>query len=503
MNLKKYAILLSLLSVILAYTFNEINLAAMRKEGIALRKDQTVETNDDSSYLHFIENYIRFGSPYLSERELYSSIMRTPGYGLTYLMMAQIVGLSHALFYQKMLQLLLFGLSIYCLVFIAFALLKNKRWAIAVTAIYALLPFSMGFLYYTLTEGITPALLIFYAYFLMMTTTTNLPKRKAMLYFMASLVFAYLLLTRPVLGFMGLAFPFFLWRDYFSRKRPMIVIAAISGFGVVCISLLLGWQLRNYTLTGRYTEVQPVYQNENPGTFRKPHHAIWGLYKAWESKGSHFHETLVPLWERAIAGDTAMIHVQKVLEQTPTKAVEYFGKARLVDAFRMYQKASLAQRSYYDQSRIMPHQPLPIEDSVAQLFNEMASEYRKQFPLEYHLITPLKVFKNLVFHSNLSLYVFQHSWRGVVLMELLRWICFIIHASAFILCFLIVLIKTNIRYKALFGISIILYIFYLTYFQRGIEERYTLPILAFAILGAAFVLKQLLERFSKKSHNQG
>lgn len=478
----------------IAFGFNECNLAALRNAGIELRGGQTVVTNDDYSYLHPMDNLLATGKLYRNDYEMYKSTVRSPGYGLIYVAAVRIVGSNCALLAIKILQLLLFGASVYCLVFVAYGLLRSKVGALVVAGIYGILPFSMGFLYYTLTEAVTPALVIIYVFLLFHASACIITRKKFLWYVFAALVFAWLFLTRPMLGLLGLAFPFYLWKDYFDARRPLRFAIFLGLFGMICISLTALWQARNYQLTGRYAGLHPVYQHEIPGTFRETHQSIWGLYKGWESRGSNFHETMVPLWERAIAGDTAVVHVDAVLDKTPNDVIAFFGKKRLSDAFRLYQRATLAIKPWYDHEWPMPSKPLAVEDSVIAQFNQLASEYRQHFWFTYYVRTPLKVFKNLAFHSNLSLYIFQTSWRGNMMMEILRWICFLIHALAFVLCLLFLFFRSELRHKALFGVCVLIYIFYLVYVQRGIEERYTLPLLPLILVGAAYVVQQLLKK---------
>jgi hypothetical protein len=500
MRLNRIALLFALVAVIIAIAVNECNLYYLRQAGVELRNGQCVKTNDDFSYLQPIQNYLHAGSYYTNDVEKYKSILRAPGYGLAYLMCTKIFGLNKALLFLKMLQLLLFGLSVYCFVFIAQHLFQSRKWTLAVAGLYAFLPFSMGFLYYTLTEALTPALVIFFVFFLIKANECVPKKGKLIFYFIASLSFAYLVLTRPFLGVLGLALPFFIWRDFFLKEKPIRALKNILVFGLICFSLLAGWQARNYRLLGKFTSLHPVYQNENPGMFRETHLAIWGFWKGWESKGSIFHETLFPLWEKAIAGDTSAKNIDPVMAAIPVNIVGFFGDLRLRNAFRLYQQSTLAQKTFFDQDLVMPSRPLPMEDSVINVFNQLSSEFTSHFWFTYHVVTPLKVFKNLAFHSNLSLYVFQHPWRGNPVMEMLRWICFIVHSLAFLLCLLFVFMRTEVRYKILFGVCLLFYLFYLTYVQRGIEERYTLPLLPLVLLSAAFVVKQLVfEKIRKKS----
>lgn len=78
-------------------------------------------------------------------------------------------------------------------------------------------------------------------------------------------------------------------------------------------------------------------------------------------------------------------------------------------------------------------------------------------------------------------------------MEIIRWLFLIIHASGYILFGGSLLIK-KISVEDMFFVLIpLIYIFYLAYFQRGVEERYTLPILPFVITGSMFVVRRCVK----------
>ena len=492
MSYKKIALVFAFCSLIIAFFVNEINIDSVRNTGIPLRENQTVITIDDDSYLNPFKLFVQTGTIYEGEHDKYSSLVRPPGYGIIYATLAKIFGEEKTLISLKIFQLLIFGLSVYCLFFISLGVVKSQRLAIISTGIYAILPLSMGFLYYTLTESITPALVICYVFFLLKASDAEHIKTKRWSYFFASLLFAYLFLTRPFLGILGIALPCFLFSDFYSREKPASFFKHLVLYGAVSISFMLIWQIRNYNTIGRFTELNPIYQNEVPGTFRKTHKAIWYFFKGWENIGTNFHGVIVPLYGSSIRGDTADIHIDAVISKMPAEVVNHFGKEKLVLAFKDYQQSTVQQKEYMENHTNMPADLLPTEQKVIETFNGFESEYKKHFWFRYHVITPLKVFKTMAFHSNLSLYVFQKPLRGNFFMETLRVFCFTIHSLVFILCLFFVFFSKNFKHISLFGIAIFIYIFYLIYFQRGIEERYTLPILPLVIISAAFVVKEII-----------
>jgi len=151
----------------------------------------------------------------------------------------------------------------------------------------------------------------------------------------------------------------------------------------------------------------------------------------------------------------------------------------------------------------MPKEIPAIEQEVIKEFKQLTEEYKRKFWMHYHLIAPLKVFKTMAFHSNLSLSVFQHTYRGNVMMEAVRFIFFAVHSLCFLFLFLSLIFIKNTDWKqTALNISVFIYIFYLCYFQRGIEERYTLPVLPLLLVGLVSIGKQIMMKCTKTLQNR-
>jgi hypothetical protein len=75
--------------------------------------------------------------------------------------------------------------------------------------------------------------------------------------------------------------------------------------------------------------------------------------------------------------------------------------------------------------------------------------------------------------------------------EALRYLCFAIHSLAFVLLPFAFFLLRDLRIRFLI-IGLFAFIFYLFYFQRGIEERYTLPILPLLIIFEVMTIKQMI-----------
>ena len=99
-------------------------------------------------------------------------------------------------------------------------------------------------------------------------------------------------------------------------------------------------------------------------------------------------------------------------------------------------------------------------------------------PFTSLVYTPIQVAKEMILHSNLNLYIFQHHYRNQFWMEALRFISLFIHVLVFILPIIGLFIwKQNLPFIA-FLIPTILICIYFIFVQRALEERYTYPYLA-------------------------
>jgi hypothetical protein len=499
MKLKRAALLIAFLSLLIAFVVNEANLHALRAGGVTLREGETVVTNDDISYYWPMRSYLRNGNMYNTHSEMYSSITRPPGYGFLWYFFALIAGEHHALLLLKLFQLLLFSISVYCFILLARAVLKSDKWSLIIGGIYGLCPFTMGFLYYTLTEGVTPALVIFYLFFLIIGGQKEVLRIRIRYYLLAACIFALLFLIRPALGLIGILLPWYLWKD---PQRPMSLrfTFSIPLFVLLALSLQGAWQIRNRVVLGHLTSLHPVYQNELPGTFRPVQAAVWDFYKGWEDKGNCFHEAWVPFWHRTMAGDSSLRSIDSMTSLIPADVREKLGEDRINAAFVKAQKAVYDQKPYYDYDLVMPSQALASEDTAVAAFSSLQRDLKKNFPLRYYLITPLKVLRNMIFHSNLSLYLFQHSLRGSLLGESLRWICFILHSLIFCLFAGMIFLRKKAGKHLLLPWIPLMYLLYLAFIQRGIEERYTLPMLSVTLLCATFVFMQIFFYLQKIIH---
>lgn len=484
-----------LLSLIASVFYNELNLSFIPES--YLRDGEMVKTNDDLSYLRPVENFVETGVWKDKVAGDISYFLRSPGYGIFY-WISILISPSNPLFILKIIQLLFFTISVYCLFYASNFFIKNRRVSYLLTLIYGVSPFAIGFLYYSLTEGITPAFMIIYLFFLVKGKQVEDIRNKNKWFLIAALWFAFLFILRPALGVFGMLLLVFVFFSYLKQRVLKIIL-----FGCIAASFMLVWQIRNYLIADKIVGLHPIYYPDNTNIYRPTLSAFWDFFKTWGDEGQDFHACSVPFWNSIIEeGDTTDKPVNELVDKLPEKYVEFFGRERLFNVFKDYQQAIINQKPYFENRVPMPA-IVPIEQKAVKEFVALREEFIDEYPLQYYIIAPLKVFKVMAFHSNLSLFVFQSTFRGNWLMETTRLIFFSLHTLSFCVIALLFIFyrkKWSIEYGLI--LSLFIYCFYLFYVQRGIEERYTLPILPLAliVLFARYNrLKELANRLINRS----
>jgi hypothetical protein len=492
--MKRNIFVLLLATVFSALFFNEMNLRAIVNAGLPLRNQQTVLTADDASYLSPALNLVEKGVYKSGFAGKGAYFLRPPGYPLFIAATRMVLGEDRMLPGIKFIQVLCYILGILCLGFLIFNWFPKKRWAFLILFFYATSGMACGFVYYTLSEGITPLLVLLF-FFLLESSRSGSQRFRFGLITLAALVFGYLFITRPVFGILGLSFPFYCFNkaDSLARNFSRLVV-----WGSMAMAPMLVWQIRNYSIAGTYVGLHPIYYPENSySVFRPVHAACWNWVKSWGEDGAHFHGYAGTFWEAGIRGDDFSDAAQAFMAALPSRAIQLHGPKRIREVLYHWYALVQIQRPYFKADRAMPPE-ISVEEKGAILgFNALAAQYRSSFKFESYVGVPLRVYAKMAMHSNLSLYVFQHTWRGNILMELLRYGSFVFHFLVWILLPWALLIKMPLPRK-MFLFSVILYVGYLAFVQRGIEERYTLPVLGVALLYAMLSFSRIWEWMSSR-----
>ena len=489
-----FAFIIAGLSVFTALFYNALNIKSLEAEAPERleAKYEWVKTADDISYLRPAENYYLHGVWKDNNPGRQSYFLRTPGYGFFRFTLMEVFGMEQSYFYFKYVQLALFSISVLLLFYIAMLIGLPLRYALIIEAIYGLSPFASGFVYYSISEGISPALMIGYTYFLL----AGYKRAKASYFLLAALILAYIGITRPLLMLFGMGLPLAIfWSELplsFVKKMLLIVLCSI-----VALAPLSMWAVRSAQIAGKYVGIYPIYYAENNSQFRPTHEAIWDFEKSYGTEGKDFHQFMVPLWSATVRGDSSNLHLDSILLDCPTFVKQAIGEQRLRKSYTLYRQSILYQKDHYPKGSAMPDTIPALEKEVIHDFQIYTAEINSKHWFWCHVVVPIKLFKAVSFHSNLSLYMFQHTLRGRWWMEGLRMFFLLLHLLCCLSFIGFLFLKGDRLPKAHFGLIIVFYFFYLCCIFRGLEERYTLPILPLMLVGLAYNINAAFKRVPK------
>jgi 4-amino-4-deoxy-L-arabinose transferase-like glycosyltransferase len=485
----KTAIFIAFLGSIWAFGVHTHNLYFVSSQPGVEPGNGMILTADDPSYLRPVENCIQHGVWKDNSQGVSAYIQRPPGmsiiHGMFYLLSSHQYAVLHKIF-----NTLLHFLSIFVFGLTAFRLL-GKRWAILVQWVYALLPCFWGYLFYFLTESITPSLLVFLVYGYVQQDAQ--PGSKWLLFQAA--IGGCLLITRPQLGIFLLPFFFFLVRYIQQKQTTRWVVVGGS------MLLLLGgwatWQIRSVSMAGRWVGLHPIYDVTNNSQYRPVHRSFGQLFKVWEHNSQHFHAEMDYIWLLSVFPDSGNIDVQPLFNLIPSRVFSFTDKAKFEQIFNDYSVVCEEMHTTMNSPDMPLYGETDREIELRRQVDSLTRVLQSKMWKENYFITPLHSVQWMFTKSQLNLAIFQQKYRGEWWLVILRYGCvFIIIAST--LFTLIHLLAPKDRVAFLMSLSVLAYLFYLFFIQKMNEERYLMPLLPllflYGLVGWQKVWKRLFKR---------
>ncbi|MGB6035652.1 MAG: hypothetical protein WBG42_05250, partial [Cryomorphaceae bacterium] len=425
----------------------------------ALRDGVSIRTADDASYIRPVLNFLETAVWKGSSAGVGAYVLRSPGYGMAFGVCTYLFGEANGLWAMVLFQLILWSLAVGAIPFLArsLGLKESVSWWLAV--FIALMPMFYGFLSYTLTEALTPSLVIFFYTFLFLGIEKN---RHLLL--ISAIVLGFLILVRPAMILLVISYlPFY----PVLKKRLLAVI-------LIALLPIFLWQVRVHRFTGRF-DLHPIYQSDAADLYRPLHEAAWGFHKMTGQTGVEFHRSMSLLWQAAEGAISETEAVSAAIDKLHGSVLQTVSREELTEVYTQY-IAVLRQQIPYQLANQPINDPLPGEAALTNRFESMRSEYVSENFIHAWLVGPAAVVEELILHSNLSLYLFQKPLRGNVLVEALRWLSLTVHLFIYLFAFVFLFRKKSSQSVAIW-LPAILFFLYLIFIQRGIEERYMLPYL--------------------------
>lgn len=472
---------IALVALLCAQGWNRWNIAAMQAHPFArfnVRDGRALLATDDASYLQGVDKMLGARTD-LEHPRVQGPVLRAPGYGLLYLLPRLMLDPLPAISALLWMQCLLFAFAVALLweTMLRFKVDAWIRWTWI--GLLAVMPTFHGFLFHTLSEGVTPSLsLILLCCTLLDAAST---RRRWLLAGLA--VWSMLMFTRPALLWAGIALLPGLLR---------VGTARAAGLAVLALAPMLSWWALNCVRANDLVGLHPIYWEGAPGINRPVHGAFWDLAKSWGTRGDDFHAAMEAGYQAAIRCDTASRYADAFVALAPKNLLSAQSETETRQAFNRWQRFNceeLAPALTSERGTIAS--TTRSEQRILFSLESITVEWRRAHWLHHHAIVPFRVLKQMIAHSNLNLWIFQQTWRGKPAMEALRWFSAMVHAALLLTATLAFLLRVPAPVRLLsFGCAA--YLLYLAYVQRGVEERYTLPVLFLGAVCAAFVIQQAL-----------
>lgn len=449
----------------MAVLIHEVNLSHLEKQND--NQITLISTADEASYLRPPQNW-QEGKGWKDSSIGHSSyIQRPPGYGLIFLV-CKTISPNSPLVLLKFIQILAFLFSIIFLIKVLFKLTESTYYALVGGLIFGLLPCFNGFMYYTLTESLSPLLLLLLTHEFIAVVKHH---RKPIPFGFA---IAFLLLIRPQL----IIFPFVFVVFLLLRSRKFWWVYLLS-----TLPFLL-WQVRNYSISGDVS-LHPIYSTTNKSIYRPPHEALSNLFRVWEYRSDQFHATVGSLTQ-----DTSVTNLNKALENIPDHL-----KEEVYPILKSFQQVAYQQKRMFNQQNDIWE--LPIEEKFVVKTNALREDIIASNKTLYYLRTPTKSAVEIMTKSHLNLFVFQKTWRGNILVEILRHFCLIV-INLSLLSMLLLLFKSKTpNYLKLIAFGVLCTFVYYVFFQRMNEERYMTPLLPLMFIGLITLIATVFQKAKK------
>ncbi len=473
----KSSIIVFFVTLVFSVCVNELNLREIRKNNPEndLLKNRTLVHNstiynvDNIWYLNQFKNYLSGNGFTADPGKPYYEVRRTPVYPLFYGLHYYFFGEERSYFYIRYTQSLIFALSTVALILALFYFTGNKTISWLSFALYGLNPVIFVTTYCTTTESLSIEMVCFCLFFLSLCKE----KGKKIHWFLCGVFFALALLTRPSILFSSLAFLAGLIMYNRRSFSAFLWNGAIFTAGVLL--LILPWTIRNYIVTkGDFVPLEKIYGD--PMDYGAPNLELSAWISCWSNPaatGNSSEKMSNVMMENLTRPDTISRQqlLDRFMEKFPDRA--FIGNTETV-----VRDAILGVYNYYESKTT--EQPAVVikqkeEESMRKL-KKLKENFIKASPLDYYVVTPLLIFKSIVFQSNTSHLAILDHYKENVLQWLTKTMVYLINCIGWIALFLFPLYKKYRDYYRLSLLFIFPSILFIILFYRYFEARYYYPL---------------------------
>ncbi|MEW6468161.1 MAG: glycosyltransferase family 39 protein [Bacteroidota bacterium] len=506
---RKFKISWFIIAFLFGLLVNELNLYFVRKENpgnIPLNEKSTMHgytiyNVDHEWYLPQIKHMMAGHGYTLEPHNPEMKVRRTPLYPLWYGLHYVLFGEEKSFFVIRYSQLLLFSLAAILLGMAVFNFSLDERWAKWATALFSLSPFIFIYAYHTITEGLTPFLVVLPFYFFSRFHVSG--NRKFLL--LAGIATGLAMLNRPLTGLLLPAFLLSLLRKDLFRGPVFKELALQSLFlALPAILTLAPWTVRNYFATrGEIVLLEKIYY-EDPMDFGRGHFYFRNWISGWANPATVSAEQ----FSNALRDNIRLGRTDNdsIIDQFITTLPAYSGEKNRVrsalnslnDCFAEKERLRLAD-PHITRKQLAG---LECEEKAKRQWEELISDFKRESPLRYHLLTPLLMIKEGIFQSNSLFYgSLNPAGRDFSLpQKLIKGCMYLLNLMLFISAFAFIFSPaTGNNLKIMILSFLFLTLFSLTYvFFRYLDARYLLPLYPFLYISMSYFIALFLRRLKRE-----
>jgi hypothetical protein len=488
-----------------ALSFNELNLWHIKRvnaANIKLNTASTVEgytiwSIDNSWYLPQIKNILDGHGYTLDPQNPEFKVRRTPIYplffGLHYVLFSE----PNCFFFIRYTQLVIHLIAVLLVGQAVFNLTSNRFWATLSAILYALNPFTVTYIYTTITEAVSPALVIFILFaFSLCFKSANFKN-----YFFLGAVIGMSLLVRPLLlvALPAVALAVLIPQIFLHRRFR----AAFGNLSMVLIgtgAILAPWAIRNYNVTNGELILLEKYYYDDPMSFGKGHSAFRDWISCWENPANTSAEVYADRIKTNLQENKEVeVVTNNFLEKVPRFVYSINSKESVAaalkslnDCFKEKQEALLVKPNI---SQKEMNFNFSCESRVERVFGDLINEFKAKSPFNYYVYTPFIILKSNVFQSNTYMTAMLNPINGGALNTLqvvVKSATYLINLALF---FSLIFLATGAK-KSYLEIRIFVAVFVLSTFWicivyfRYMEARYYVPCIPLLYVSLAFILSK-------------
>jgi hypothetical protein len=496
---RKYLMLAFFTIVFYAFMLNEFNRIVIVKHNPlniesncrSLVQNNTVFSVDNEWYLPQIKNFI-YGKGFTSNPDrAYYDVRRTPVYPLFYGIHYLIFGEAKSFYFIRITQILLFALATIALFFATYHFTQNKKISIISAALFGFNPTLVSYLYFTITEALSPALVCFLLYFLSRCYLYNSKKE----WFVTGLFFATGSLCRPSVFFFIIAL--FYAIVFINRKSIKAILNSslfvLLGSGILFVPHII----RNYKLTkGDFILLEKYYGD--PMNLGKPNIELRHWISCWTNPSDYSSEVISFKMMNTILKDTSALTKKRFIEE---KMIELPERATLANkpddikaAYESLYEYYIAKFNHPD-SAILNLTELNCLSKMAKL----KTEFVENKPVQYYAITPLLFLKSVMFQSNASTLAMLDKYETSLSKKMAKSLLYLLNIFLFVS-----LIGNLFHLQKYFMINGICLLFaftnfiYIIYVLQYFEVRYLVPVFPVMYISGAVFFTETYERIKRR-----